>query len=103
MKKQIGSFELENGTVVENIRIGMKDKIQLERTARVRSWEPEKDVFTTTAFLVWHASKRLGHTALSYDDFMKEVEDAQLTFDDDEQAEVDPLADEMGLALPSVD
>lgn len=103
MKKQIGSFELENGTVVENIRIGLKDKLQLERTARVRSWEPEKDVFTTTAFLVWHAAKRLGHTELSYDDFVKDVEDAQLSFDEDPATEVDPLADEMGLVLPSVD
>ena len=91
MKKQIGSFELD-GEVFTDLRITTGDKIKLERTARVRKWDLEENVFSVTAFMVWAAATRLGKTSLGFDAFCEAVTDTQVSGDDEDD-------DEDGLGL----
>lgn len=82
MAGKFAEFELEDGTKGEGIRIILKDKLQYERTARVKKWNPEKDFFSFGAFLAWHASKREGLHALTFEDFVDQAIEATLTGED---------------------
>lgn len=97
MKKQIGSFEI-NGEVFTDLRITTGDKIKLERTARVRKWDLEENIFSTTAFMVWAAATRLGKTSLGFDAFCEEITDAQIEDPDKDKTE-DEDEDVQGLGL----
>lgn len=91
MSKSYGSFEMADGTEVSGIRIGLKDKLQLERTAAAKRWDTEKQFYTTGAFLVWHAAKRQGHLpdGMTYEQFVEQCED----IDVDTQGKNDGEAD----------
>lgn len=97
MKKQIGSFELD-GVVVDDLRITTGDKIKLERTARVRKWDLEENIFSSTAFMVWAAATRLGKTTLGFDNFCEAITDAQIE-DPDKDKKDDEDEDVSGLDL----
>lgn len=96
MKKQVGSFEID-GEVIEGLRITTGDKIKLERTARVRKWDLEENIFSTTAFMVWAAASRLEKTSLGFDAFCEAVTDAQI--EDPDKDKDDDEDDESGLGL----
>lgn len=82
MAGKFAEFELEDGTKGEGIRVILKDKLQYERTARVKKWNPEKDFFSFGAFLAWHASKREGLHDLTFEDFVDQAIEATLTGED---------------------
>lgn len=79
MAGQFAEFELADGTKGEGIRIILKDKLQYERTARVKKWDPEKDFFSFGAFLAWHASKREWLHELTFEDFTDKAIEATVT------------------------
>jgi len=97
VKKQIGSFELD-GVVVTDLRITTGDKIKLERTARVRKWDMDENMFSVTAFMVWAAATRLEKTTLGFDAFCEAITDAQIE-DPDADKEDDEDEDVSGLGL----
>lgn len=96
MRKQIGSFEL-NGEIVGDLRITTRDKLMLERTAKVRKWDLEEQIFSTTAFMVWAAATRMQVTDLGFDAFCEAVTDVQIDSPEDSEGEVT----EEGLTQPS--
>lgn len=97
MAGQFAEFELEDGTKGEGIRIILKDKLQYERTARVKKWDPEKDFFSFGAFLAWHASKREGLHELTFEDFTDKAIEATVTGETAD--EVDEDRKDTGLGL----
>lgn len=97
MQKQFASYETTDGTVHENIRVGLKDKLQCERTAKRNQWDAEHDGFLMSAFLAWHASKRIGIHTLGFEEWKDTVEDVLVVNRDAEGT--DTPGDDMGLAL----
>lgn len=89
MAKTYGAFELADGTEHKDIRITLQDKLQHERTARLKKWDIEKEAFRTTAFWVWHAAKREALHDLSWEEFEKTAVDASIYNLDEDGNEVE--------------
>lgn len=68
--KQTVTVELQEGVELGPIRIIHADKIALEKTARARNWDVEKNFATTNAFLGWAAAKRTGDYIGTFEDFL---------------------------------
>lgn len=73
--KQHAQYELQDGTVSEQIRIIFADKVNLDRTARAQGWDIEKDFTRVNAFLAWAAATRVGVLSLGYDEFVEQLVD----------------------------
>lgn len=70
--KQTVTVELTDGRVYGPERIIHADKIALEKTARNRGWDVEKNFATTNAFLGWAVAKRVGAYDAGFDEFLDE-------------------------------
>lgn len=94
IKKQFGTYELD-GVVHGPFRIGLKTKLQFEKTAKARKWEAESDPITTITFWTWHASKLAGAHELTWEDFIAQVEDIHVGDEDgsdvDEENPTEPV------------
>lgn len=88
MNKTTGQFETADGNVHDGIRIMLQDKLQLERTARVKKWDVQESPFTTTAFLVWHAARREKLTELSFEEFSEQIVDATMDTEGDDDSDL---------------
>lgn len=97
MAGTFASFELLDGTKGDDIRVTLKDKLQYERTAKVKKWNPEKDFFSFGAFLAWHASKRDGLHDLTFEDFTDKALDATVKGDDSDDVPDEREDTESGL------
>lgn len=97
MAGQFAEFELADGTKGEGIRIILKDKLQYERTARVKNWNPEKDFFSFGAFLAWHASKREGLHELTFEDFTDKAIEATVSGENADEVTEDRKDTGLGL------
>jgi hypothetical protein len=75
IKKINAYFELD-GKEHGPFRVGMKTKLQYEKTAKARGWDVEDTPFTTALFWAWHAGKEAGAHDLSYEIFADAVTDA---------------------------
>lgn len=73
--KQHVTAELVDGKELGPIRIIHADKLNLERTARNRGWDVEKNFATTNAFLGWSAAKRAGEFTGSYEEWLEQLVD----------------------------
>lgn len=82
IKKQFGLYELD-GKVYGPVRIGLKSKLQYERTAKQRKWDAETEPMHAITFWIWHAAKERGLHELSFDEFIEQVEDVQTDDSDD--------------------
>lgn len=75
INKSYAYYELD-GKVYGPHRIGLKTKLQYEKTAKVRKWNSDDDAVTTLAFWTWHASQQ--EHGLTFDDFLARVEDVNV-------------------------
>lgn len=74
--KQTVTVELTDGRVFGPERIIHADKIALEKTARARNWDVEKNFATTNAFLGWAALKRTGGAVVGgFEEFLDDLVD----------------------------
>ena len=89
MQKTFASFELQDGTAAEDVRVTLADKLQFERTARVKKWDAQENFFTFAAFVAWHATKREGLHTLTWEQFEVEALDATVKTEGDEDGEPD--------------
>lgn len=87
-KKTLAYYELDGQPVMGPVRVGLKTKLQYERTSKARGWDVESQPFTTSLFWAWHASKLAGNHDLSFDDFSSQAVDTWLVTEDG--AAVDP-------------
>lgn len=90
MNKLAGYYEDQDGTEHGPYRITLADKLQYEKTAKVRKWDAESDAITSDAFLVWHASKRAGAHDLSFEDFTNQMVDTSAQKLEEEDTEESP-------------
>lgn len=84
--KQFVTVELADGSVIGPVRIIHADKILLEKTARNRGWDVEKQFATTNAFMGWAAAKRAGEYPGSFEEFL----DVLIAVEVDRGEPVDP-------------
>lgn len=89
MNKTFASIELQDGTAVSDVRVTLQDKLQFERTARVKKWDAQENFFTFAAFVAWHATKREGHHDLSWEDFEKNALDATVRTEGEDGGEAE--------------
>lgn len=76
MQKYIGFIEMQDGTEFGPIRIGLKTKMQTERSTKANNWSTSNDVSTINAFMCWYAGKEAGEFDMSWDEFLAQVFDA---------------------------
>lgn len=76
MQKFVAFIEMQDGTEFGPIRIGLKTKIQSEKTAKANNWSQERDTATLNAFMAWHAAQTVGAFDLTWDEFTANVLDA---------------------------
>lgn len=81
INKSYGYYELE-GKEFGPHRVGIKTKLQYEKTSKARGWKADENPFTTTLFFVWHASQK--EHGLSFEDFSAQVDDVAIVDEDDE-------------------
>lgn len=90
MQKSFASVELADGTTFDEVRVTVQDKLQYERTARVKKWpEVQSNMFTFGAFVAWHATKREGLHSLSWEDFEKQAVDAMVKTEGEDEGDGD--------------
>lgn len=85
LKRQLISVELTDGTVVGPERIIFADKIRLERTARVNSWDMTRDEMRMGSFFAFAALERTGNLpreGMTYEELLPEILDLQVTTED---------------------
>lgn len=92
MNKLAGYYEDAQGIEHGPFRITLEDKLQYEKTAKARKWDAEADSITSDVFLVWHASKRAGAHAHSFEEFTVTMLDAAAQKLDEEETEEAPLS-----------
>lgn len=91
IQKTEGFYEDASGIEHGPFRVTLADKLQYEKTAKARNWDPEAQPFATTAFWVWHAAKRTGEYTKSFDEFLGTVADAVVIPLDEDDAEEAPF------------
>lgn len=83
---------MSDGTDHENVRLNLTDQVQWSRTARARGWKVD-DQIMMLHFMAWHALKRTGLSAVSFEDFQNGAADwvAEVAPDEtDEDGTADP-------------
>lgn len=73
MKLSVATVEMADGTVHENVRITLQDRLRLERTARTRKWDLANANYapSVNAFLAWSAVERAGLIGvMTFEDFI---------------------------------
>ncbi|QTF71765.1 hypothetical protein [Arthrobacter woluwensis] len=75
INKSFAYYELE-GKEFGPHRVGIKTKLQYEKTAKNRGWKSDEHPFTTTLFFAWHASQ--AEHGLTFEDFSAQVEDVAI-------------------------
>lgn len=85
------SFELADGTIVEDVRITYGDRIAYEKTAKMRGWQAAEKPITTAGYLAWHAAKRLEKIKHTYEAFVADLVDCSM---DDHAADAEHQADD---------
>lgn len=93
LKRAYANVELLDGTIAEDLRITLPDRLDLERTMKARNWG-ERDSFTVAAYLAWRAMIRLKLYAGTWDEFLADAVDVQL--DDTAEGEPDPTTSRAG-------
>lgn len=89
MQKFVAFIEMQDGTEFGPVRIGLKTKIQAEKSARANNWTQERDGATLNAFMAWHAAKEVGEITLTWDEFLAHVFDANTVELDKVEGETD--------------
>ncbi|NQD40914.1 hypothetical protein [Glutamicibacter halophytocola] len=84
MKKQYGTYLLNDGTEHGPFHVKIQTKIQFEKTAKARKWDAEDDPNQSAAFMTWHASKLSGEHSMSFDEFMESIDDVYFQFTDED-------------------
>ncbi|MGJ9424728.1 hypothetical protein ACHABX_02655 [Nesterenkonia halotolerans] len=84
-QKIFGFIELADGTEHEDFRVGLPSKLQAERTARARNWDPETQHNQVAAFTAWHAACKVHKLIdMTFDEFMDTAVDAGVYHEDPE-------------------
>lgn len=78
IKPSYAAVELEDGTAFSGVRVTFQSRRALERTMKAQGWSTDDNVFTISAFLAWHASKKAGKHQLSWDAFLNALVDCEL-------------------------
>lgn len=89
MQKTFASVELEDGTEFTDVRVTLQDKLQFERTAKVKKWDAQENFFTFAAFVAWHATKRAGLHSLPWEEFEKSAVDASVRTEGEDEGDGD--------------
>ena len=79
--KKINAFYELDGVEHGPYRVGIKAKLQYEKTAKARGWDVEANPFTTALFWAWFAGKEAGAHDLTYELFSDAVTDAVVVTD----------------------
>lgn len=92
-QKSFAVVELPEGKLPE-VAVTLQDKLQYERTARVKRWPSDlnENMFTFAAFVAWHATKRNDLHQLNFDEFSMQAIEATVRHEDN-----DELADDSDL------
>lgn len=86
IKKIQAYYELD-GAEHGPFRVGIKTKLQYEKTAKARGWDADGNPFTTALFWAWHAGREAGAHDLSYELFADAVTDAVVVPDGDGESD----------------
>lgn len=93
IKPQFASVELRDGAIHADVRVIFADKLDLQKTAKLRGWKDlESMPFTVSSFLAWRALVRTGQYTNNYDAFLGDLIDVQMD-DERELAEADDASD----------
>lgn len=76
MQKFVAFIEMEDGTEFGPIRIGLKTKIQAEKSSKANNWSQERDSAVINSFMSWHAAQTAGAFDLTWEEFSANVFDA---------------------------
>lgn len=76
MQKFVAFVEMKDGTDFGPIRIGLKTKMQAEKSSKANNWSQERDGAILNAFMAWHAGQQAGVFDLTWDEFNENVFDA---------------------------
>lgn len=76
MQKFVGYIEMQDGTEFGPVRIGLKTKMQAEKSAKANNWSQERDGALLNAFMAWHAAQAEGLFDLTWEEFNDNVFDA---------------------------
>lgn len=79
------SVELEDGTILEDLRVTVADQARYSRSARVNRWDRE-DAVRQNTFLAWSSAERQGKTAMSFEDWERalvDLDSASIPADED--------------------
>ena len=68
------SVELEDGTLLEDLRVTIADQARYQRSARVNRWDKEDPVKQNTYF-AWSSAERQGLTTLTWEEWEKAIVD----------------------------
>lgn len=86
--KRLEGYYLAAGEEHGPFKVGLKTKLQYERTARARKWGgAEEEPLKVTAFWVWHAAHEAGEFEGDFETFLETVDDADVV---DASAEDEP-------------
>lgn len=86
IRKFQGFIEYLDGREIIGFRVGLKTKIQAEKTARAQGWKPEADAATMNAFMAWHAAHEQGLITEKWAEFVDAVMDASTVEMEDDGA-----------------
>lgn len=90
IKPAWANVELDDGTLLENMRIIYADRVGADKTSRARKWKAEEAPTRHAGLLAWLAATRLGIYTLDYEAFVTSLVDVQLT---DDPPEDEPTTD----------
>lgn len=93
IRKNMVTVELMSGEVVGPERVIFADKIRLEKTARNNGWDLHRDEIRMGSFFAWAALERTGKLpveGMTYEDFLVELCDVQVTSEDPEDEDPTP-------------
>lgn len=68
------TVELEDGQVLEDLRITVADQARYSRSARVNRWDRE-DAVRQNVFFAWASAERQGKTSLTFEEWEKSIVD----------------------------
>lgn len=89
MQKTFAQVELSDGQEFNDVRVTMQDKLQFERTARLKKWDAQENYFTFAAFVAWHATKRENLHSLTWDEFEASAVDATIRTEGEDEGDGD--------------
>lgn len=93
LPKTVAIIEMQDGTEIGPVRVGLATKLQASKTAKAKGWDMERDAIEVSSFMSWHAAKGAGLLELSYEEYSASVFDAGVFEADPEDAAAADAAD----------